>query len=346
METKKENVKMKWNETEKKKLLIFALVAFGVSYLMGILLGYSYHQGNDVTAFGNVQMFYPAAGVMLGILLTAEKGTVLPKKYYYSFLVTTVIMMVTAVVTVFVPNDNWMLISQYPLILCTIVCGIMLLVEKKEVRKAYGLQFGGKKKGMSWLMVLLFFGLYILRLLISSMIAGELSEFTAIFTNPMTYIMMFSLVLSFFMAFTAFFGEEYGWRYFLQPLLQKRFGLKGGVLLLGVLWGIWHLPLNIFFYSPDTWFISVILQIITCVSFSIFFGYGYMKTGNIWVPVAMHFINNNMIPVITGSVDISGSVYRWVDVPITLLLNLVYIVFIFSGVFRKKEEASQKASVE
>lgn len=330
---------MKWNETEKKKLWIYASVAFAVPYLMGILLGYSYFRGNDVTAFCNVQMYYPAAGVMLGVLLTAEKGAVIPKKFYYSFLVTTVILMITAVATVFVPNENWMILSQLPIIICTIVCGILLLTEKKEIRKAYGLQFGGKKRGMSWLMVLLFLILYILRLFISCLLENQVSLFTDTFTNPLTYIMMINLVFSFFLAFTAFFGEEYGWRYFLQPLLQKRFGLKGGVLILGVLWGLWHLPINIFYYSPDTWMISVLLQIITCISLGIFFAYGYMKTGNIWVPVAMHFINNNMIAVLTGSADIGGNVYRWMDIPLTLLVDLVFIVFIFSKEFRKKEEA-------
>lgn len=103
---------------------------------------------------------------------------------------------------------------------------------------------------------------------------------------------------------------------------------------------MWHLPINIFFYSPDTWMISVVLQIITCISFAIFFGYGYMKTENIWVPVMMHFINNNMIPLVTGTVDISNQVYRWVDIPIVVLTNLIFIIFIFSKVFKKKEERS------
>lgn len=43
-----------------------------------------------------------------------------------------------------------------------------------------------------------------------------------------------------------FFGEEYGWRYFLWPKLQNRFGKRKGVLLLRILWGLWHLPLNFF----------------------------------------------------------------------------------------------------
>ena len=29
------------------------------------------------------------------------------------------------------------------------------------------------------------------------------------------------------------------WRYYLQPLLQKKFGLKGGVILLGCVWAVW-----------------------------------------------------------------------------------------------------------
>lgn len=45
------------------------------------------------------------------------------------------------------------------------------------------------------------------------------------------------------------FGEEYGWRCYLQPILQNRFGPRRGVLLLGLLWGLWHLPLNLYYYS-------------------------------------------------------------------------------------------------
>jgi uncharacterized protein len=37
-------------------------------------------------------------------------------------------------------------------------------------------------------------------------------------------------------------GEEPGWRGFVLPRLQPRFGPLGGTLLLGFLWGCWHLP--------------------------------------------------------------------------------------------------------
>lgn len=329
----------KWTETEKKQLKIFALVAFGLPVLMGVLMGIGFYRGGDIGSFPAAQMFYPAAGVMLALMLTKDKDTVLPKKFYIGFLLTTAVMIITSVISLFYPDVNWTLMSQYPMMLMTIVCWILLFCDPKAVKAKYKLTFSGKKKAHSWLYILLFLVLYIGRLLITCVIAQDMASFTEVFANPFTYVAIASLAISFLLAFTAFFGEEYGWRYFFQPLLQKRFGLKGGVLVLGVLWGFWHLPINIFYYSPDTWVISVILQLITCISLAIFFGYGYMKTENAWVPVAMHFLNNNMIAVVTGSVDINNQVYRWIDIPVMIAANIVFILFIFSKVYKEKKEA-------
>lgn len=45
-------------------------------------------------------------------------------------------------------------------------------------------------------------------------------------------------------------SEEFGWRgYALDPIL-KRLGTVGGAAVLGVIWGVWHLPL---FWMPATW---------------------------------------------------------------------------------------------
>ncbi len=36
-------------------------------------------------------------------------------------------------------------------------------------------------------------------------------------------------------------GEEIGWRCFLQPVLQSRFGVLLSSIIVGVLWGVWHI---------------------------------------------------------------------------------------------------------
>lgn len=331
---------MKWTKKEQKQLIIFVLTAFGLPVLMGCLMGISFYQGNDVSVFANAHMFYPASGVMLALIFTREKGQKLPLKFYFGFLVSCVVMIGSCLASIIIPEYSWAILCQYPIIISSIICLILLFLEKKDVRTSYGLKFTGRKGAKSWWYVLLFFILYLLRLVISCAIGGQMSALATIFTDPVTYSTIMVLLVFFFITYTAFFGEEYGWRYFFQPLLQKRFGPKGGVILLGVLWGLWHLPLNIFFYSPETWIASVMLQVINCIGFAIFFGYGYMKTENIWVAVMMHYINNNMIAVISGAEAVSNQVIRWADIPLSILLNLVFMVFIFSKVYKKESLAA------
>ena len=37
-------------------------------------------------------------------------------------------------------------------------------------------------------------------------------------------------------------GEELGWRGFFFPRLLKHFGLVGAAVIVGLVWGLWHLP--------------------------------------------------------------------------------------------------------
>ena len=58
--------------------------------------------------------------------------------------------------------------------------------------------------------------------------------------------------------------EEIGWRGFALPRLQKRYNALFATLIVGVLWGLWHLPLFFWIGNPMSdypfvlWFISVV----------------------------------------------------------------------------------------
>jgi uncharacterized protein len=56
--------------------------------------------------------------------------------------------------------------------------------------------------------------------------------------------------------------EEFGWRGYAQPLLQNRYGVLPSSMLIGVLWGFWHLPL-VLAYGHN---LAVAIPLIVCHS--------------------------------------------------------------------------------
>ncbi len=55
-------------------------------------------------------------------------------------------------------------------------------------------------------------------------------------------------------------GEEIGWRGFLLPRLQSRLGTVPAALVIGAIWGLWHLPADyIALKAYGDWFIAAFL---------------------------------------------------------------------------------------
>lgn len=42
---------MKFMQTEKKQLLIYVIIAYGITYVMGLLMWYGYGKGLDLSSF-------------------------------------------------------------------------------------------------------------------------------------------------------------------------------------------------------------------------------------------------------------------------------------------------------
>lgn len=100
------------------------------------------------------------------------------------------------------------------------------------------------------------------------------------------------------------FSEELGWRGFAMDPLLRRFGFTGGTVLLGFIWGIWHLPL---FFMPQTWhgqigFTGFLLFMLLSIGLSVIMGWVYVNTRrSILTALLLHLSSNFSAQLIAPS---------------------------------------------
>ena len=98
--------------------------------------------------------------------------------------------------------------------------------------------------GANWYLVALL-GLPVLNFLAFLVVPGVLADFVAPDLRlPRLYLSEMAISLTIGIAPM---WEEIGWRGFAQPRIQRLYGPVVGSLILGALWGVWHLP---FFFGP------------------------------------------------------------------------------------------------
>ncbi|MEO1623558.1 MAG: CPBP family intramembrane glutamic endopeptidase [Bacteroidota bacterium] len=89
-------------------------------------------------------------------------------------------------------------------------------------------------------------------------------------------------------------GEEIGWRGFLVPELMKTQGYVKTSLLIGLLWGLWHLPLLLFGeYNSGTsaWFSAPCFLTLT-LGVSFVYTWFRIQSGSLWTAVFLHASHN------------------------------------------------------
>ena len=340
---------------EKKKLILFIAIAFGFDLLMCIPMYIGYKMGKDLSAFVLAMMTYPACAVILGHMLYGNKEKKIPKVGFIVFLLTSLALVVVCLLSVVLPEttttvggqsfSNWNLYSQYVLYVGSLVTYIIFWVAGKEKRRNVGFSRNKLMLSIAFavLFIVLYFGRIYLSVILTQLINGTSGNqvaalsagiFNATFIGNAIYILCL-----FPISFIAYLGEEYGWRYYLQPVLQKKFGLRGGVIVLGILWGLWHVGADFLYYTKETGPQMLVSQLITCFSLAAFFGYVYMKTKNIWLLAFLHFINNNFIALITGDVNsIQNQSISWKDLPLAFVIDIVFWIFILAPIYNKKNK--------
>lgn len=72
-------------------------------------------------------------------------------------------------------------------------------------------------------------------------------------------------------------GEEFGWRGFLMPALSARMGWRAASLIIGVVWGLWHLPL-FFIAGTAQSLMPAPIFLINILAGSVVFGWLFERT--------------------------------------------------------------------
>jgi len=125
-----------------------------------------------------------------------------------------------------------------------------------------------------------------------------------IYGLPIPSVIYIPALLVFFIAVTVIgiplsglatvFGEEYGWRGFLQSGFIH-LGKMKAVLLVGIIWGIWHFPVilrGVHTYPPTL--LGLFLGLIFFILWGIIQGYAVIKTGSIWIAAFIHGVVNSI----------------------------------------------------
>ncbi len=290
---------------------LFLGLTFGLTWLLDLVL--YLNGGLMATGLGTIlqlQMLLPATcAILLGTFFFSNsplyyKVNHTPVRWFtYFFLVQTALYVVSTVAILLKPELNQTMgAAKSILILAGLV--ILLLARWRGGKEAFNAAGMAGGKWQSWLIfglgLVLFYTLMAGLNLLFKM--GTLVNPAAVLPPQMTQgmaspqIWLFGIIngilIGPLLGLTITFGEEYGWRGYLQTELI-RIGRIKGVLIVGIIWGIWHAPVILMGYNyPDQPVLGVLLMTLFCICLSFYLAYAVFKSQGLWTAVYLHALNN------------------------------------------------------
>ncbi len=147
-------------------------------------------------------------------------------------------------------------------------------------------------------------------------------------------------VIFLYVLFFSVAGEEFGWRGFLLPLLQKQYSALSASLIIGLLWGFWHLPLFLIrgdFHEQ----IPFLLFILQDVALAIILTWIYNNTrGSLLLVHLFHAASNatvGLLPILPMKPG-DSLIPLYISVAVLVLVALV-IVLLYGPKTLSRQEA-------
>jgi membrane protease YdiL (CAAX protease family) len=130
--------------------------------------------------------------------------------------------------------------------------------------------------------------------------------------------------------------EEFGWRGYVLPRLEARFSPVTATLILGILWGLWHLPIVAadpeFQHGLDVAALLpvVALSLVSVVGYAFLLTWLFNRTGSVLVAILLHAgfntANELLAPLPPEAVE--GAAYEVLSVTMTLTLVAVVLALV------------------
>lgn len=304
-------------KVEWKKVSLFLLLAFGLSWGIDLVLYLTSGYGNNAPTLLllQLQMLMPAASaIFLGVFVFKDsriawrtnKGNA--RWFLLFYLVFTLVYVLIGVLSLLNPGQGAIFSgvgSSFGILGLLVLIGLRFLGGRESFSQA-GL-LGGKAR--HWLLYGGAFVLYYALMTGLNVLFGlgqrvdiqqSLQALGGTSGNTSPNILLPVLALQMIVQGPIIgimygFGEEYGWRGFLQEQLV-RIGKRRGILLLGLIWSVWHYPVIWMGHNyPGYPVLGTLMMTVFTTSLAFILGYAMLKTGSIWLVAFLHGINNQTV---------------------------------------------------
>ncbi|GAB4526939.1 MAG: hypothetical protein Kow0063_01710 [Anaerolineae bacterium] len=304
---------------------LYLALTFGLSWGLNLVLWLTAGYGQNVATgiLLQLQMLLPAfCAILVGMFLFKDNRLFRlraegerPRWFFYYYLAYTLIYAVTGGVAVTTTDMTTLTIvggvAQGLTLLGLVLLIVLRLASGRDAWARAGLTGG---KVIHWVIfgvgfVLFYVAQTALNYLFRLGERVDIAAFLAGLPAPQAQAMphnIFLLVsglqavlLAPFVALLLGFGEEYGWRGYLQGELV-RLGKVKGILLLGVIWGVWHAPVIAMGHNyPGYPVAGVFLMIGYTIGLAFVLGYAVLKSGSVLLAAYLHALNNQVLSFLT-----------------------------------------------
>ena len=146
------------------------------------------------------------------------------------------------------------------------------------------------------------------------------------------------------------FGEEFGWRAYLYPKLEKLLGTPAAIIIGGIIWGIWHAPLTVegHNFGTDYWgfpWLGIIMMSIFCITVGAVLMWLTKRTGSVYPAAIAHAAINgaNLMPLFANGYQEDLNAF---NVFIAEMIPMAAVGICADVILCRKPKAIQEAAAE